>query len=135
MRAVLDTNVIYAALRSRQGASFALLNAAVNGEFELVLSVALCLEYEDVALREPTPLPVPAIHDILDQLVAVSTHVHLDFRWRPQLRDPKDEMVLELAINAQAQHLVTFNTRDFAGSERFGIQTPTPAQFLALLRR
>ena len=99
----------------------------------MALSVALCLEYEDVAFREPLTLPERAINDILDQLVAVSVRPRMAFLWRPQLRDPKDDMVLELAINANCPYIVTFNIRDFRGSEAFGIQANTPAQFLALL--
>lgn len=130
---MLDTNVIYAALRSNRGASYALLNAAVNGQFEIALSVALCLEYEDVAFREPSPLPPDDITAILDQLVAISIHPAIRFQWRPQLRDPKDEMVLETAINGQCSHIVTFNTRDFAGCERFSLTVLTPTEFLAQL--
>lgn len=133
MLVVLDTNVIYAALRSSRGASFALLRRVVDGDFQMALSVALCLEYEDVAFREPLTLPERAINDILDQLVAVSVRPRMAFLWRPQLRDPKDDMVLELAINANCPYIVTFNIRDFRGSEAFGIQATTPAQFLALL--
>ena len=133
MLVVLDTNVIYAALRSSRGASFALLRRVVDSDFQMALSVALCLEYEDVAFRDPLTLPKEAINDILDQLVAVSVRPRMAFLWRPQLRDPKDDMVLELAINANCPYIVTFNIRDFRGSEAFGIQATTPAQFLALL--
>lgn len=133
MRVVLDTNVLYSALRSNRGAAFAVLMGLRQGRFQIALSVALCLEYEDVLLREPTPLPKHAIHDILDQLAAVSSHPRMSFLWRPQLRDPKDDHVLELAINGQCSHIVTFNVRDFGSSERFNIQAVTPAQFLTLM--
>ena len=129
----MDTNVVYAALRSRTGASFALVQAAIDGRFELALSVALCLEYEDVALRSPLVISTEDIEAILDQLVAISVRPQINFLWRPQLRDPKDEMVLELAINGHCPYTVTFNIRDFVGCERFGIQPITPAVFLSLL--
>lgn len=125
--------MIYSALRSDRGASNAVLMGLRQGRFEIALSVALCLEYEDVLLREPTPLPASAIHDILDQLAAVSVHPRTSFLWRPQLRDPKDDHVLELAINGQCPYIVTFNVRDFRGSERFSIRAVTPPQFLTLL--
>lgn len=133
MKAVLDTNVLYAALRSNQGASFAVLEALRAGKFRMALSVALCLEYEDVLLRDPPPIPDEAVQDILDYLVSISLKPALNYHWRPQLRDPKDELVLELAVNGQCPYIVTFNIRDFTGCERFGIQAVTPAQFLALL--
>lgn len=133
MRVVLDTNVLYSALRSRQGASFALLSQLGTGAFQPVVSVALCLEYEDVLLREPTLLSPAAIGDILDYLVSVSLHQRIHFLWRPILRDPKDDLVLELAANAGCPYIVTFNVRDFRGSERFGVTAITPPDFLALL--
>ncbi len=133
MRVVLDTNVIYSALRSRNGASFAVLGRLRQEQFELALSVALCLEYEDVLLREPLVLPEPSIQAVLDQLANISVHPKMDFLWRPQLRDPQDDHVLELAINGQCPYIVTFNIRDFRGSDAFGVQAITPAQFLTLL--
>lgn len=133
VRVVLDTNVLYSALRSRKGASFALLRQVGTGAFQPVVSVALCLEYEDVLLREPTLLPPPAIHDLLDYLVSVSVHQPIHFLWRPMLRDPKDDLVLELAANAGCPFVVTFNVRDFRGSERFGVKAITPPDFLALV--
>ena len=133
MRVVLDTNVIYAALHSQRGASYTLLKRLRAQQFEIALSVALCLEYEDVLLREPAPIPVPAIHDVLDVLVAVSVHPTMYFLWRPQLRDPKDDHVLELAINGRCSHIVTFNGRDFQGCDAFGIHIISPAEFLVLL--
>lgn len=135
MRVVLDTNVIYAALRSGTGASNALLRQIGTGKFEIYLSVALVLEYESVLKREElathyTPEDVDAL---VSYLCAAGKPQAMHFLWRPQLRDPKDELVLELAANAACKYIVTFNTRDFAPSERFGVQAVTPAQFLALL--
>lgn len=133
MRVVLDTNVLYSAVRSRRGASFALMQRLGTGGFQPVLSVALCLEYEDVLLRESTALPHTAIQDILDYVVSVSLHQRIHFLWRPVLRDPQDDMVLELAANAGCPYIVTFNIRDFRGCERFGVTAITPPNFLALL--
>lgn len=73
LRVVLDTNVVVAALRSRQGASAAVLLRAGLGEFEFCLSVALFLEYEGAVKRPASgvEVPVAAIDDILDHLAAV----------------------------------------------------------------
>lgn len=133
VKVVLDTNVLYSAVRSRRGASFALLQQVGTGTFQPVISVALCLEYEDVLLRKPTALPTAALQDLLDYLVSVSLHQRIHFLWRPALRDPKDDLVLELAANAGCAYIVTFNLRDFRGSERFGVTAITPPNFLALL--
>lgn len=135
MRVVLDANVIYSALRSKNGASNALLRLVGTGRFELFLSVPLVLEYEDVLKREALALGYTAadVDTLLSYLCAQGKPQAIHFLWRPQLRDPKDELVLELAANAACQYIVTFNTRDFRGCERFGVQAITPAQFLAYL--
>lgn len=96
----------------------------------------MLLEYEDVLCR---PSMVPAltqteIGDFLDFVCSAAIHQAIDFLWRPQLKDPGDDAILELAVNAQAVTIVTFNSRDFIGSEKFGIQVITPAQFLNHLR-
>ena len=124
---VLDTNVLISALRSRRGASFRLLSLVGTGRFDIALSVPLVLEYEGVA-----DLAVSAgdLSDILDYLCAVAIHRPVFFLWRPTLPDPKDDMVLELAVDADAPIIVTFNTRDFVGSERFGIRVVTPREYL-----
>jgi putative PIN family toxin of toxin-antitoxin system len=114
---VLDTGVIVAGMRSSQGASRQLLHAALEGEFDLLLSVPLILEYEAV-LRRPQHLEVYGLNErqverVLDDLVAVARPVKFAFRWRPKLRDPNDDMVLETAINGGADAIVTFNSRDF----------------------
>ena len=135
MRVVLDTNVIYAALRSGTGASNALLRQIGTGKFEFYLSVALVLEYESVLKREgqASHYTLADVEALISYLCATGKAQTIHFLWRPQLRDPKDELVLELAANAGCQYIVTFNTRDFVGSEKFGVQTITPAQFLTLL--
>lgn len=52
------------------------------------------------------------------------------FLWRPFLRDPKDDMILELAVKAGCEFIITYNVRDFAGVEQFGIQVVEPGAFL-----
>lgn len=116
---VLDTDVIVAALRSNKGASRQLLLAALNQQFELLLSVPLILAYEAVLTRPQhlaaCGLSSAEVERLLDDLAAVAKPVRLAFRWRPRLSDPNDDMVLETAINGSASAIVTFNRRDFAG--------------------
>jgi putative PIN family toxin of toxin-antitoxin system len=132
---ILDTNVLIAALRSRRGASFELLRLVGDERWQLHLSTALLLEYEAVARREAQEfwLQPNLIDAVLDYLCA-SAHEHaISFRWRPFLPDPKDDFILELAVAAKAQYIVTHNLRDFAGIEAFGVEAITPAQMLAKL--
>lgn len=132
---ILDTNVIVSALRSRKGASFRLLELLDDGRFGIVLSVPLALEYEQVAgaLIAKVPLCAQDIADILDYLCAVARHCKVFYLWRPFLRDPKDDMVLELAVAAVCDSIVTHNLRDFAGAEQFGLRVLSPREFLSEL--
>jgi putative PIN family toxin of toxin-antitoxin system len=129
---VLDTNVLVAALRSQRGAAYQLLRRLDSGKFELNLSVPLVLEYEDAAKRllGQIPLSVTQIEDIIDYLCAIAQHRQVFYLWRPCLRDAKDDMVLELAVVAGADCIVTFNRQDFQGAEQFGIRIVTPQEFL-----
>ena len=135
MRLALDTNVVVAGLRSPAGASAALIDRALTRQFVLVLSVALALEYEavcqDPAQRIVSGLNEAEVTTIISALCAVADHVQTRFLWRPQLRDPADEMVLEAAINGFADALITFNRRDFGDAPgRFGIALLSPQQAL-----
>lgn len=129
---VVDTNVWVAAIRSRRGASFRLLSLAGTGKYDLCLSVPLVLEYESV-LREhagQVGLGARDVSELLDYLCSIAQRHVVFFLWRPQLRDPDDEFVLELAVAAGCDAIVTFNVRDFAGAERFGLSVVRPAEFL-----
>lgn len=131
-RLVIDTNVLIAALRSPSGASFQMLQLIGRGYFETCVSVPLVLEYESVAKREAAHLLVSLedVDDLLDYICQVSWRTEIFYTWRPQLRDPDDEMVLELAISSHSDGIVTFNKRDFAGAERFGLRLLNPVELL-----
>ncbi len=136
IKVVIDTNVIFSALRSRQGASYQLLSLLDSGIYQPVVSPPLFFEYEDV-LHRPGSFPhlLPSdIDNFLDAFAARSVEQQIYFLWRPLLRDPKDDMVLELAVASQASVIITYNLRDFIGIDRFGIQAITPDQFLTLVR-
>ena len=117
MKLVLDTNVIVAAMRSPSGASAALLKAARRGEIKMLANVALALEYEATCRRAEHGVAAGLSPDqvgvFIDAVIGMAVPVETHFLWRPQLRDPADELVLEAAVNGQALAIVTFNQRDF----------------------
>ena len=131
-RIVIDTNIVVAALLSRKGASFRLISLINQGYFDFYLSVPLVLEYEEVLLRLLPKLTLTKkdISNFLDYFCKVGKHQKIFFLWRPYLKDPKDDMVLELAFNASCKYLVSFNLKDFKGSDKFGIKTLTPRDLL-----
>ena len=126
---VLDTNVLVAAMRSRQGASYRLLTLLGSGKFEVSVSVGLVLEYED-ALRRRVPLGEDDVDDVLDYLCAVANKPRVYYLWRPMLRDPNDDLVLEVAVAGGCEAIVTFKRRDFEGTDRFVVRVLSPRELL-----
>jgi len=135
VRLVLDTSVLVAAIRSPTGASKALLDTALCGWVETLISPALVLEYEMVLTR-PEHLSVSGflleeVNGLLDTICEVGTKVIIQWHWRPQLHDPDDEMVLETAINGYANAIVTFNRTHFVhAGKQFGFQVLSPREAL-----
>jgi putative PIN family toxin of toxin-antitoxin system len=132
IQTVIDTNVIISALRSKRGASHKLLSLIDSPKFEINISVPLILEYEDVAKRQSRQLGLTHsdIDDILDYICLCANHWRIFFLWRPYLKDPRDDMVLELAVESQSKYIITYNRRDFEGLEKFGIATKSPKELL-----
>lgn len=135
----MDTDVVLAAMRSPSGASAALLRLALESRITILASVALALEYEEVCHRAEhrlaTGLAFDQVEEFVDGIIALAEPVEAHFRWRPSLRDPCDEMVLEAAVNGRADMLVTFNIRDFQQVPSvFGIVTMRPAEALRRIR-
>ena len=133
MRLVLDTDVLVAAIRSDTGAARRLLRGAIERNFVLLVSTSLLIEYEAVMTRtqhlDASGLTEADVGALLDAVTATAHPVRLPFHWRPLLRDPDDDMVMETAVNGGAAAIVTFNIKDFAGmTARFGIETLTPGQ-------
>jgi len=135
MRLVLDTNVLVTAIRSRRGAAAEVVKLIRRREATMVATVALFIEYEAVLTRPEhlaaAGITVAEAENILDVLASVAEPVEPHFLWRPRLRDADDDMVLEAAVNGQAEAIATFNARDFGGvAEEFGIELLTPSEIL-----
>jgi len=129
---VIDTNVLVAALRSRNGASFKLLATVDQGVFTPNISVPLFLEYESVLKRQRllSHLTPKDIDDTLNYFLSQASIREIFFLWRPFLKDPKDDLVLEVAVESQSSYIITFNLRDFKGVNKFGTEAITPQSFL-----
>ena len=128
----IDTNILVAATRNRHGPSFALMQLVRQGAVVMCCSPALFLEYEDV-LKRPHQLTasgllISDVEAILNELAGLISPVVTHYQWRPQLRDPSDEMVLEAAANAQAHAIVNYNLKDFLPATRIGIPLLNPEQ-------
>ena len=138
MRVVFDTSVLVAATRSRDGASFTLVSAIPSDRFEICLSVALYLEWQDVLTRPEHLAPGRTAEEALEfvrYLGSVAWLQPIYFLWRPYLPDPGDDMILELAFAAGCRYIVTHNVRHFAGCEKLGIEPITPGKLMELLKQ
>ena len=132
MKIVIDTNVLVSALRSRRGASFKLVSVLPSDEFSIAISVPLVLEYEDALKRlESSAITSQDIGNFVDFLCKIGHHQEIFFLWRPFLPDPSDDHVLEVAVAAGCEAIVTYNKRDFKGIERFGLRVLDPREFLS----
>lgn len=132
--------MIVATMRSPSGASAELLRAARRREITPLANVALALEYEATCRlaehRLAAGLTMDQVTVFVDAVIAMAEPVESHYLWRPQLRDPADELVLEAAVNGQAEAIVTFNKRDFGTAPaRFGLALLTPAEAIRKLRK
>jgi len=133
--AVIDTNVVVSALRSKRGASHRLLRLIGDSRWQMTISVALVLEYEAAGKNTCSALDLPEsiIDDIVDMICAVGRQTTVHYRWRPHLKDAGDDFILELAVSGACEFIVTHNLRDFQGVDQFGIRAVTPGEFLAII--
>lgn len=124
-----------AALSSNRGASYRLLSMIVNDKFQIAISVPLLIEYEDVLKRKSRNISLThdEIDDILDYICAVADKREIYYLWRPFLKDPKDDMVLELAVESQSHYIITYNLRDFKRIEQFNVRAISPKDFLEMI--
>ena len=142
MKVVIDTDVLIASLFSKRGASHKIVQWLVDryaqkGIKYNVTSTALITELSAVLLRldnlSRAQLTPESANVFIDGICLLSFHQDIHYLWRPFLRDVDDDMVLETAVNAQVDYIVTHNVKDFAGTqERFGIVVLSPQSFLQM---
>ena len=137
MKIVLDTSVLVAAVRSRNGASFQLVSMLPSAKFEIALTVAVYTEWQAVLTRPENMPPTATADDALAFLRYLASVAHLQdvhFLWRPFSRDPDDDMIVECAVASGCEYIVTHNVKDFRRVEELKVKVITPGAFLKLLR-
>ena len=137
----VDTNILIAALLSKNGASHQILRLIINEKIKLALSTNVLLEYDDVTKRDEvlnkSKFTKEQIEDLLD-LLALLAHKHeIYFRLRPNLTDENDNLFIECAFASGSKYLITSNVRDFENGELkgFGFKVVTPKQFYQMWRK
>ena len=133
MKIVIDTNVLFTALRSSRGASYKLVSLLPSGSFSIAISVPLIIEYEDVLRRGKLHASISEkdISDFLDFLCYVGYRQDIFFLWRPFLPDSSDDLVLEVAVAGGCDAIITDNKRHFKNVEKFGLRILDPKEFLS----
>ncbi len=129
---VIDTNVILSGLSSRNGNSFKLIKMISARLFEISISVPLIFEYESVLMKykSRTGMNIEDIADFLDYICTVGKETKIHYLWRPILKDPYDDHVLEVAVASESEYIITYNIKDFKPAQTFGIEAVSPALFL-----
>lgn len=132
MKIVIDTNILFATLKSRRGASYKLISLLPNERFSIAISVPLIIEYEDVLRRGKLPASITEkdISDFIDFLCHVGNKQDIFFLWRPFLPDPSDDLVLEVAVAGGCDAIITYNKRHFKDVQKFGLRVLDPREFL-----
>ncbi len=133
---IIDSNVLLSGLQSQKGYSYKLLKLIPKKKFTVVISVPLILEYESVLMKKLKNLHLAKndINDFLDYLCSISEHTKIFYLWRPILKDPYDDHILELAVSSNSHYIITFNKKDFIEAKKFGIEVITPDHFIQELR-
>ena len=133
---ILDTNIIYSAVRSNRGASYKLLMMLPSEAFEINVSTPLVLEYEEILKRPDKNITLSheKIDDILDYICSIANKRRIPFSWRPLSTDPDDDFLLELAVECDCDLIVTYNVRDFYSIKDFGVKVVTPGEFLRIMK-
>jgi len=137
MKAVIDTNVLLSGLRSRNGASYQVLRMLYQDRFKIVISVPMIPEYEEI-LKDKLDRSIysdDVIDQLLDSLCAIGEKSKVFYLWRPYLKDPFDDHVLELALASESDYIVTYNKKDLMKAEHLGIKVIDAKEFLEILRK
>lgn len=135
LQLIIDTNVIVSGLRSRRGAAYRLLSILIDSRWQINVSVALLLEYEEVLKRESRALGLnyEDVDAVVNALASISNRRAIPYSWRPLSSDADDDFLIELALNVQADHIVTYDLRHLRVLKELGFSVITPRQFLEVI--
>ena len=140
MLLTLDTNILYQALKSTTGASYFILQQVRNRKIQIALSVPVFLEYKDVLTRDKSlkdfKLQLNDVENFLRFIAYIGKTFEIYFLLRPNLKDEKDNKIVELAVTSQSDYLITSNIRDFKNAElKFDqLKIITPSEFVKMWR-
>lgn len=135
MIVTIDTNVLFAALYSKKGASHQILKLVLSEKLNFAVSTQTYFEYYDVLSRQENlktlNISIGNVEDVLDLLALLAQKNKIYFLLRPNLIDEKDNIFVECAFASNSDYLITSNVKDFKSSELkgFKFKIVTPGQF------
>lgn len=140
VKIVLDTNVLFQAIYSDKGASHEILSFIRAEKLTLLISTAVIIEYEEVLKRNTRELNLTKenVNDILTYFVYIGKWIIPHYLWRPNLQDEDDNIFVELALNGNADWLITQNINDFKNNvelKSYELKIGTPSNFLKYWRK
>ena len=142
MLVVIDTNVLYQALRSKLGASFYILSLIRSNKISLALSIQVFNEYEEVLNRPSSLKDLKLTQDDISkvlQFIAFAGKPYTTYYlFRPNLKDESDNIFIELSIVSNCNYLITNNVRDFTKKSELKFQdlkVITPSDFIKMWRK
>ncbi|MBD2490117.1 putative toxin-antitoxin system toxin component, PIN family [Aulosira sp. FACHB-615] len=132
---VLDTNILITGLRSNQGASYKLLTMLNDSRWQLNISATLVFEYEEILKREKEQLRLSNedIDTIIEAICSIANKCSIFYLWRPIAQDPDDDFIIDLAVECQADFIITYNHKDLQNAKKFGIRIVSPKEFLQIV--
>jgi len=131
-RVVIDTNVIFSGLKSNKGKSFQILQKIPDAIFDVEISVPLILEYEAILTNHFNIIGLTKkdIDDFLNYICSIGNQSKIYYLWRPILKDPFDDHVLEVAVASYSNFIITHNIKDFDKAKSFNVYPITPGEYL-----
>ena len=124
--------MLLSGLRSTGGASYKLLTILDSERWQLNISTTLVLEYEEILKREKDQLTLTfeEIDDVIEGICSIANFCDIFYLWRPSSTDPDDDFLIDLAVECQADFIITYNKKDLQAASLFGIDVVTPNEFL-----
>lgn len=132
---VLDTNILISGLRSSRGASYKLLTILNDQRWQLNISTTLIFEYEEILNREKKLLTLSDedINNLIEGICSIANKRRIFYLWRPTARDPNDDFIIDLAVESEADFIISYNQQDLKPAEQFGIRVVSPKEFLQIV--
>ena len=130
-KAVLDTNVLISAIVFG-GIPRKILNEVINGRLKVAISREILHEIQGILLGKKFKYPEEVVNVITNQLAILCEIVSPVQRVEIVRSDPADNRIIECALEAKAQYIITGDSHLIELKVVHRISILTPGEFLAI---